>query len=170
MKNYFYNDRIAQRLQMLLDKELPAECARNISTGEFGILPEPDSLAEYLPAVLIRNTGVALKEVNGALGIMMTENNFEIVYLYPYTFTQLQDVPDQARKNLQLIANLLLCSRTLDSFSVAPDQEEAGGILLAGKVKNLRFDSRETKLFRREEVPAVVGVIEYTAEFRTYQS
>lgn len=170
MTNYFYCDKIAEQIRTLLDKELPVECARNISTGDFGILPEPSHLIEYLPAVLIRNTDVVVHDVNAALEIVLTENKYEIMYLYPYTFSEMQDVPAQAKRNLQMIANVLMRHRTLDGFGMSPSEEEAGGILLSGKVDQLHFDSAETKLFRTIDVPMAVGVIDYIAEFRTYQS
>lgn len=169
IKNYIYCDRIGEQIRKLLDRELPTECAKNISTGDFSILPEPERLTAYLPAVLIHNTNVQVQDINAGLDLVLTENHFEVLYLYPYDFKRMEDVPAIAKENLRMIANVLMNHRTLEGYTVEPSEHEAGGILTTSRVDVIRFDSAETKLFRSIEVPMAVGVIEYVTEFRTYQ-
>lgn len=169
MKNYLYSDKIAERIQALLDRELTAGCAKNVSIGDLSILPEPEELTDYLPAVLIHNTEVQVEDVNAGLDIVLTENHFEIMYLYPYTFAKMEDVPAEAKKHVNTIANLLMNHRTLEEYTVEPTEKEAGGQLLSSRVEAVRFDCAETKLFRAIDIPMSMGIIDYTAEFRTYQ-
>ena len=46
MKNYFYTTEIADAIKELFDEKLPLEVAKNISTGDFTVLPAPSKLEE----------------------------------------------------------------------------------------------------------------------------
>lgn len=169
MKNYLYCQQIGEKIKELLDRELSKECAKNISTGDFGILPEPENLNRYLPAVLIDNTAVNIEDVNPTLDIVRMEHVFDIYYLYPYSFMNMEDVSMQAKIYLGQIANSLMNYRGLEGLSFEAAKEESGGFIEGTSLEGIVFSSAETKLFRAMEIPANIGKLEYKVLFRTYQ-
>lgn len=169
IKNYLYCDQLAKQIQMILDRELPPECAKNISAGDFSLLPPPAHLSGYLPAVLIDNTDVRIQDVNAVWDIVKMEHRFDIHYLYPYDFRTSQHVPAVAKTNLALVANVLFGYRGLAGFEIPSSDTQAGGYIEDTRVEAVRFDCAETKLFRVIEVPMAVSTIEYSVHFRTFQ-
>lgn len=169
MKNYFYADQIAARLRELLNRELSQECAKNISTGDFSILPEPEKLNNYLPAVIIENTSLEMDCANESLDIYYQPHQFAIWYFCPYRFEAFEDTPQIAKGHIHEVANVLMHYVTLDQFGIEPSNTEAGGRVIASQVLRIAYDNAETKLFRALELPMFIGRIDYQVDFRTYQ-
>lgn len=169
MKNYFYTTEIADAIRDLFDEKLPQEVAKNISTGDFTVLPAPSKLEEYLPAVIINLSDNDVTDSNIALGIHTQQYTYDIYYLYPYTFKEFEDTPKKATKNAEYIANVLMNHRTLDDFTIEPTEMEAGGQVITSTISRLNFDNAETDLFRALEIPASIVHIEYYLAFRTFR-
>lgn len=169
MKNYFYTTEIADAIKQLFDEKLPIEVAKNISTGDFTVLPAPSKLDEYLPAVIINLSDNDITDSNIALGIYTQQYTYDIYYLYPYTFKEFEDTPKEATINAEYIANVLMNHRTLNDFTVEPTETEAGGQILTSAISSLSFDNAETELFRALEIPAYIVHIEYYLAFRTFR-
>lgn len=169
LKNYFYAEQIAQRIKEILDEHLSQECAKNISTGDFSILPEPERLDGYLPAVIIENGGLGVESANEQLAIYYMLHQFSIWYFYPYSFETMEDVPLKAKQHLHQIANVLMNFKRLDGFEIKRSETEAGGLVLGSSIQQLAYDNAETKLFRALDLPMFIGRIDYQVDFRTYQ-
>mgnify|MGYP001027098359 CR=1 FL=1 len=169
MRNYFYTTDIAVEIKELLDRELPSRAAKNISVGDFTILPAPEKLDEYLPAVIINLSDNDVVDSNIALDIYTQQYTYDIYYLYPYTFKEFEDTPVEAIKKAEIIANTLMNNRTLGDLRVDPTEDEAGGQVITSAVSRITFDNAETKLFRALEIPAYIVHIEYYLAFRTFR-
>ncbi len=169
MKNYFYTTEIADAVKELFDEKLPLEVAKNISTGDFTVLPAPDKLDDYLPAVIISISDKDVDWANMSLDISTQEDTYDIYYLFPYTFKEFEDTPKEATINAEYIANTLMNYRTLNDFTVEPTETEAGGQVITSAISSLSFDNAETKLFKALEVPAYIVHIEYYLAFRTFR-
>lgn len=169
MKNYFYTTEVADRIKELFDNELPLDIAKNISVGDFTVLPAPDKLEEYLPAVIINVSEQDVTDSNLSLDIFTQQYTYDIYYLYPYTFKEFEDTPKTATKNAEYVANLLMNFRTLDDFKVESNDFEAGGEVITSAISKLDYDNAETKLFRSLDIPAHITHIEFYLAFRTYR-
>lgn len=170
MKNYFYTTEIANKIKELLDEKLPTDEIKNISVGDFTVLPAPDKLDEYLPAVIINLSDNDVVDSNIALGIYTQQYTYDIHLIYPYQFKEFEDTPTEAIKKAELIANILMNHKTLDDFIVEADENEAGGQIVTSAISRLTFDNAETKMFRALDIPAYIVHIEYYLAFRTYRS
>lgn len=169
MKNYFYSNDIANKIKELLDAKLPADI-KNISVGGFDILPAPDRLNEFLPAVIISSEESEITDANKAMDIMLQEYVYTIYYLYPYTFSEFEDTPSKSRQGAEKVANALINYRTLDDLVIDPTEHEAGGQIITSAISSIKFDNAETKFFRTLEIPASIAIIEYLVAFRTFKS
>ena len=169
MRNYFYTTDIAVEIKELLDRELPSRAAKNISVGDFTILPAPEKLDEYLPAVIINLSDNDVVDSNIALDIYTQQYTYDIYYLYPYTFKEFEDTPVEAIKKAENVANILMNHKTLDDFTVPPSEGEVGGQIITSAISRLNFDNAETKMFRALDIPAYIVHIEYYLAFRTYR-
>lgn len=169
MKNYFYTTEVADKIKELFDNELPLDIAKNISVGDFTVLPAPDKLEEYLPAVIINVSEQDVTDSNLSLDIFTQQYTYDIYYLYPYTFKEFEDTPKTATKNAEYVANLLMNFRTLDDFKVESNDFEAGGEVITSAISKLDYDNAETKLFRSLDIPAHITHIEFYLAFRTYR-
>ncbi|CAK7055813.1 hypothetical protein [Tissierella sp.] len=169
MKNYFYTTEIADAIRDLFDEKLPLEVAKNISVGDFTVLPAPSKLDDYLPAVIINLSDNDVTDSNIALGIYTQQYTYDIYYLYPYTFKEFQDTPKEATKNAEYIANILMNYRTLNDFIIEPTEVESGGRVITSAISSLSFDNAETKLFRALDIPAYIVHIEYYLAFGTFR-
>lgn len=169
MKNYFYTTEVAEKIKELFDTELPLDIAKNISVGDFSVLPAPDKLEEYLPAVIINVSEQDVTDSNLALDIFTQQYTYDIYYLYPYTFKEFEDTPTKATKSAEHVANLLMNFRTLNDFAISPSNLEAGGQVVTSVISKLNYDNAETKLFRSLSIPAHITHIEYFLAFRTFR-
>ena len=169
MVNYFYTDMIAEQIKTICDEELPVEIAKNISCGDFSILPEPEKLNDYLPAIIIKSKGVDTVETNKALGIFNMDYMFDVYYLFPYEFKEFEDTPKQAKLNTQKVANLFLNYPDLDEFNIEKSDYEQGGYVVDSEIGVIEFDSAETALFKMLDVPMCIGKIPLKIKFMTYQ-
>lgn len=169
MKNFFYTNEIAGKIKELLDRELPNTAALNISIGDFTVLPAPEKLEEYLPAVLINISDQETIESNLALEVFTHQYTFGIHYIYPYTLKEFEDTPAKAIEASQMIANILMNYRTLEGFNIDKSPEEAGGQVVSSAVSRIDHDNAETKLFKSLSIPAHITNIEYYLAFRTYR-
>ena len=169
MKNYFYTTEVADKMKELFDRELPLDIAKNISVGDFTVLPAPDKLEEYLPAVIINVSEQDVSDSNLSLDIFTQQYTYDLYYLYPYTFKEFEDTPKKATKNAEYVANLLMNLRTLEDFTIDPTSLEAGGQVVTSAISKLDYDNAETKLFRSLDIPAHITHIEYYLAFRTFR-
>lgn len=169
MKNYFYTEQLAERIRDILNRELSGECARNISTGDFSILPEPENLNKYLSAVIIEHTALDISCANEQLDIFYQPHQFAVWYFYPYAFTEFENTPAKAMQYVHEVANVLMNYMTLDDLDISPSETEAGGRVIASQVLRIAYDNAETKLFRMLDLPMFIGRIDYQVDFRTYQ-
>lgn len=169
VKNYFYTTEIADAIKDLFDEKLPLQVAKNISVGDFTVLPAPDKLDEYLPAVIINISDNDVTDSNIALDIYTQQYTYDIYYLYPYTFKEFEDTPKEATKNAEYVANILMNYKTLNDFIINQDDDEAGGQIITSAISKLSFDNAEAKLFRALDIPAYIVHIEYYLAFRTFR-
>jgi len=169
MKNYFYTSEIANAIKELLDEKLPIDEIKNISVGDFTVLPAPDELDEYLPAVIINLADNEVVDSNIALDIYTQQYTYDIHLVFPYRFKEFEDTPVEAIKKAEMVANILMNYKTLDDFMVEADEYEAGGQILTSAISSLNFDNVETKMFRALEIPAYIVHIEYYLAFRTFR-
>ena len=168
MKNYFYTTEIGEKIKDLLNEKLPDDI-KNISVGDFTVLPAPDKLEEYLPAVIINLNDNDVVDSNIALDIYTQQYTYDIYFIYPYQFREFEDTPSEAIKRAEEIANILINYKTLDDFIVDPADDEVGGQIITSAISKLTFDNAETKMFRALEIPAYIVHIEYYLAFRTYR-
>jgi len=169
LKNYFYSNEIGERIRGLIDTKVSAECAKNVSVGDISILPAPDKLNEYLPAVLITTNEVENVSTNENLDISYTPYYYTIYYLYPYTYENDSNTEIEAKKYAQEVANVLMNYRTLDNFKIPALDTEIGGLVIYSKLSNIKFDSAESEVFRALEVPAKIITMDFAVGFRTYR-
>lgn len=169
MKNYFYTTEIAKAIKELLDDKLPIDEIKNISVGDFTVLPAPDKLDEYLPAVIINLSDNDVVDSNIALDIYTQQYTYDIHLIYPYKFKEFEDTPVEAIKKAEMVANILMNHKTLDGFTIYSSEDEAGGQIVTSAISRLNFDNAETKMFRALDIPAYIVHIEYYLAFRTYR-
>lgn len=169
MKNYFYTTEIANKIKELLDEKLPIKVAKNISVGDFTVLPAPEKLEEYLPAVIIDTSDNDITDSNLALDIYSQQLTFDIYYLYPYTFKEFEDTPAEAIQRAEQVANTLMNYKTLEDFTIEPTETEAGGQVVTSAISSIDFDTAETKFFKALQIPAYISHIEYYLAFRTFR-
>ncbi|WP_129596029.1 hypothetical protein [Anaerophilus nitritogenes] len=169
IKNYFYSNKIADKIQEILDREIPGDAAKNINTGDFGILPPPEELEKYLPAIIISIEEVDPVMANEALEIQYYPYYFSIYYIYPYTFESFNDVPSEARNNIESIANVLMNHKTLENFMIEKSEKEVGGLILSSSITKISFENIENEFFRSLKIPASIGKISYVIGFRTFR-
>lgn len=169
MKNYFYTNDISNKIKELLDKELPEEAALNISIGDFTVLPAPEKLEGYLPAVLINLSSQEVIDSNIALEVFTQQYTFDIYYVYPYSLKEFEDTPGKAIDCSEIISNALMNNRTLRDMQVPKSSDEAGGQVITSYVSKIDYDNAETKLFRSLSIPAHITHIEYCLVFRTFR-
>jgi|GEM_PF-6480330 len=169
MKNYFYTTEIANAIKELLDDKLPIDEVKNISVGDFTVLPAPDKLDEYLPAVIINLSDNDVVDSNIALDIYTQQYTYDIHLIYPYKFKEFEDTPVEAIKKAEMVANILMNHKTLDDFIIYSSEDEAGGQIVTSAISRLNFDNAETKMFRALDIPAYIVHIEYYLAFRTYR-
>lgn len=168
IKNYFYSIEIANRIKEILDNELPEEF-KNISTGDFSILPPPDRLEEFLPAVIIDVDNNNFKSLNAHNGMTNQVYKFSINYIYPYDFKAFQDTSAIARKNAETIGNILLNYPTLNDFFIERNEKEIGGEITSSTINEIKFDNAETQFFRALDIPASIVEIPFEVSFITYE-
>ena len=168
MKNYFYSNEIAEHIKTLLDENLPTDAAKNITVGDFSVLPDPDTYNEYLPAVIISANEMTVTSANLNRRIFHTPYNYTIYYLTPYTFEQDSDAVTEAKTNAEAIANILISDHTLDQFEIYPTYDEAGGQVVTSELSRIRYDSAEQAFFRELRLAVSVASIDFTVDFRTF--
>ena len=170
MKNYFYGAEIAKKIQSLLDTHLPDDTAKNINIGDFTIIPSPEYISEYVPAVLISQTAIDITPSNKALDIYFTPYAYDIRYIFPITLEHEQDSNKKFKQGAEYIANILMNYKALDSFRIDQNEKEQGGLVVDTEVENIVLDSEESIFFAQLEIPALVANIRYVVGFRTYQT
>lgn len=168
MKNYFYSNVIAEQIRTLLDENLSEEVSKNITVGDFSVLPSPKNLNEYLPAIVISLAEMDNKCANETLNVMYTPYYFNIYYIYPYTFESNMNPEKRGRRNAEKVANVLMNFRTLDGFKIKKSEVEAGGLVIHSVLSNIKYESLEDEFFRRVEIPMHISSIEFCVGFRTY--
>ena len=167
-RNYFYSNEIAEQIKSLLDENLPKDAAKNITVGDFSVLPDPDTYHEYLPAVIISTNEMTVTSANLNRRIFHTPYNYTIYYLTPYTFEQDTDAVKEAKSNAEVIANILIGDHTLDGFEIDMAYDEAGGVVVSSALSRIRYDSAERAFFRELRLPVSIASIDFTVDFRTY--
>lgn len=167
--NYFYIKEISNRIKMILDENLDANIAMNISCGEFNILPDPQVFNKYLPAVIIDLKNISNNNANESLGINYTPYVFEISYIYPYDFKNKEEMSLRAKENTRLIANILMDNKTLNDFEIQRSNKEVGGKIITSYLSSINFDESETKFFREIDISCHISKIYYEVGFRTYR-
>jgi hypothetical protein len=168
MVNYFYSDRLAERIKALLDEHLPDEAARNISVGDFSVLPDPDEYAAHFPAVVISADEMENIAANASKGIFYTPYHFTVYYFYPYTFDGDESAVRQGKRYAEAVANVLMNLPSLDGFEVECSETEAGGMVVASELSRIRYDSAEQAFFRELGLPLSIAAISFSVDFRTY--
>lgn len=168
MKNYFYGDDLSKKIQKLLDTHLPQDVSQNISIGDFTVLPAPEYIESYLPAVLINQTTIDVTSANKSMGVYSTPYSFDISYVYPITLENEKDYHQNFKLNTEIIANVLMNYRTLEDFIIDPSENEQGGHVIDSEVLSMTFDSDENTFFRQLEIPALISNVKYIVGFRTY--
>ena len=168
MENYFYSNEIAEHIKFLLDENLPKEAAKNITVGDFTVLPDPDTYTEYLPAVIISTNEMAVTSANLSRRIFHTPYNYTIYYLFPYTFEPGTEPVKQCQKNAEAIANILINDHTLDGFEIDKTYDEAGGMVVTSEMSRIRYDNTEQAFFRELRLPVSVASINFSVDFRTF--
>ena len=168
MENYFYSNEIAEQIKFLLDENLPKEAAKNITVGDFTVLPDPDAYTEYLPAVIIITHEMTVSAANIHRRIFHTPYNYTIYYLFPYTFEPGSDPVQLCKKNAEAILNILISDHTLDGFEIDKTYDEAGGQVVTSEMSRIRYDSAEQAFFRELRLPVAIASINFTVDFRTF--
>lgn len=169
MKNYFYTDKVAEKIRTILNEKLYEDAAKVINIGDFSILPGPDDLKDYLPAILINITNEEIIDGNEALGIYTQQYNYDIYYIRPYDYKAFTEIPIDSMKVVKEIANILMNYPTLDNFSIDPTDKEVGGEVLWGAISTIDHDTVENEFFRNLQIPAYIEKIEYFLAFKNYQ-
>lgn len=169
MKNYFYSNEIATRIRDLINENISEEAAKNISVGDFSILPYPDKLVDYLPAVIISTDTIENKFANESSSVSYTPYYFSIYYIYSYTYEGDSNAERDGKKYAQEIANVLMNFRTLNDFKILASEIEVGGLVVSSMLSNIDFDNTKHEFFRSLEIPAHISKIEFCVGFRTYQ-
>lgn len=169
INNFLYPEQISDRLKEMLNTSLGEREARNISTGDFKMLPEPDKLNEYLPAVIISNTGVDIIEANNEIGIYLEKYLFTIYFLYPYEFDSFKDTPRDMKIIANKIANTFMSYPTLNRLIIQASENEQGGEVVGAAIKKIGYDNAETQMFSLLELPMATATLFMEVDFRTYQ-
>lgn len=166
IKNNFYSTEVSEGIKAILNTSLTELIAKTISVGGFELLPEPEYLNEYLPAVIIKPTET---EVSGTINVNNQLIYFDIYYIYSYDFTQFQDIPLEARKGAETVANVLLGNRTLNGLKISPSETESGGEVRNFNVSTIKYDTAETQIFYQLDIPAAIAHISAAVEFLNYR-
>lgn len=168
MKNFFYEEQVMEKVKEILNS-LTEEQAKNITCGDFSVLPLPEELGNYLPAVIITAVETEPEFANRVSETLYTPYTFHINYIYPYTFKALEDTPRESKKVAYTIANLFLNNRTLGDLEIPRGETEAGGKVLDCMITKIDFNPAENTFFTALEIPASVAEITLEVDFRTYQ-
>lgn len=168
MKNYFYEDLLLDRIKEMIDV-LPHDAAKNITCGDFSVLPMPEELGEYLPAIIIGSSVTEPEFANRVSEILYTPFIFKIHYIFPYSYVAMNDTPKQAKKIVYQVANIFLNNPTLGDLTVERNPTEAGGAVINCMITKIDFNPAENSFFTALEIPASVAEITLEIEFRTYQ-
>lgn len=166
MKNFYYTTEITEKIKEILDTELPLTI-KNINVGGFRLLPPPEVIKEYIPAVFIEPVEIDSDTANEALDIEAEQYPFQILYVAPYSFETHEDMLPKI-KEAENIANVLRASGILSTLRIDPSDTEAGGMVVYRRVKGIRFDNISTELFAQIKVPACVVQIDFDVFFRTF--
>lgn len=168
MKNFFYSMEIAEQIRSLLDSALPSTF-KNITIGDLNLLPAPDMIMDYVPAVLINPMETQCSMVNENLQVAYDVYPFNIVYIYPFSFQTPEQVSAQY-KNAELIANVFRDADkpNLNSLTIPKSETEAGGMVVQVIVNTIHFVNGMSQLFAELSVPACVVEIQVSVAFRTF--
>jgi hypothetical protein len=166
MKNFYYTTEITKKIKEVLDTELPLT-VKNINIGGFRLLPAPEVIKEYLPAVFIEPIEIDTESANEVLDIEAEQYPFQILYTAPYSYETQEEMLPKI-KEAELIANVLRATPVLSSFRIDPSETEAGGMVVYRRVRGIRFDNISTELFAQIKVPACVVQIDFDIFFRTF--
>lgn len=172
MKNYFYPNEIACKIKQLINDNISSVSAKNITVGDFSVLPQPKDLPKYLPAVLINNDEIVNVFANESLNIAYTPYYYSIYYIYPYTFEHVSSTETEinTKKYINELSNVLMNFRTLDNFKIEKNDNEAGGLVVYSKLSNIEFDTAESEFFRGLKIPVNISKITFCVGFRTFSS
>lgn len=181
MKNFFYSTEIGDQIKHLLDTILDEDEAKNITTGDFSVLPDPEKLNDFLPAVVITLRQNVINNGNSQLGAVSVPYIYDIYYLYPYSFKEFEDIPAASKKITEKISNIFLNYPNLvitedeendpyrtPKFEIEKSDTEAGGYVTSSEVIAIDYDNAETKLFNLLEWPMATARIQLQVEFINY--
>lgn len=167
IKNYFYENELSQMLAELLEKHLPEE-VKKIYRGDFTVLPAPDELDACLPAIIIEIIDGKHEMANENIEVMYSQYNYRIFYVYPYTFTEVENEIQKAVKIIEKVGNILMFSNYLSIVEEA-SSTEAGGEVLRTEVTRTSLAAIEDDFLSLGGIPVAVGAIDATVHFRTYE-
>ena len=168
MKNFYYSTDLANLIKQVLDEKLP-QTIKNINIGNFSLLPPPERIKDYIPAVFIEPVEVDTESANDVLQIESESYPYSIMYVAPYSFEQNEEMIPRIKES-EFIANVLRSDSRITECRIEPSDTEAGGMTVYRKVKKIRFDNIATELFAQLKVPACVVQIEFEIFFRTFIS
>lgn len=169
MKNYFYWNDIALKIQKILTDNIQSlGTIKKIVTGDFCLLPSPSAkdFYNFFPCILIETDNMELFYDNKALDTTTQDYAYSIYYIYPYGASVVnKDI--FAQDETKLVANVLMNYRTLDSFQLSKADNEAGFVVLDSEIKSISFDNEIKQLFLNMEVPLSVSLIKYIVTIKT---
>ncbi len=169
MKNYFYWNDIALRVQEILTNNIKSlGTIKKIVTGDFCLLPTPSTTDFYnfFPCVLIETDNMELFYDNRALDTTTQDYSYSIYYIYPYGASAVnKDI--FAQEETKLVANILMNYRTLDNFQLPKSENQSGFVVIDSEIKSISFDNEIKQLFLNMEVPLSVSLIKYIVTIKT---
>jgi len=162
-----FSNQIADAIiQRLIDKnnQLGSETIPTVAKGNINLLPAPDKLADYLPAIIIEVEDVFNIEATPSKSVLTSIYNFSVKYLQYYNIDNSFEEYSNAVTTSEIIADTLLEDNALQTYL------NPYGRILKTEVPHISFSSTETQVFKDLQVPVILVDIQFVVYFRSYDN
>lgn len=166
---------ITNKIRNFIDNNAEIPFVKTVGVGDLSILPPPQNFKDWMPAILvcpetIYNSRPANKKISTG------EYNFIIRYIKYYDRSDFANVQAEAIQEADTIANILMndedmmdANRVNDPYSyrytIFDNDNKPLGFIIQTHVSNIEFNTIDSEIFRRLNVPVVIVEMQYEVTF-----
>lgn len=167
---------LTEKVRSFIDTSNEIPFVKTVGIGDLSVLPPPQKLESWTPAVLVCPETVSLSRPANKK-FATGEYSFVIKYIKYYNTSDYINVQAEAIKEADILANILMNdedmmdhpSRVEDPynyrFTVFDKNNKPLGFIIQTDVLNMEFNTIDSEIFKRLNVPAVVVEIQYQLTF-----
>lgn len=170
-KKYFTNEIIDAVIDLInSNTELDSPVLKVVSQGDLSLLPQPEDIQNFLPALLIDVNDIYSTDATGTKSIMSNVYEYSVRYLKYYneadSFNEKRDFDNIS----DLIASTLLDDQNLTEILKSDDKYKEllnSGSILKTETSIISHNDTESSIFKDLKVPVMMCTIRYLIYYRT---